>query len=282
MTPAPVFTVRRMARRELDLAIDWAAQEGWNPGLADPDSFHAADPEGFLLGLLDGEPIASISAVRYGPRYGFLGFYIVRPPFRGQGYGRAIWDAGLAHLGDRVIGLDGVVAQQENYKKSGFALAHRNIRFGGAVVPEAALLGIVDLHRVGFAEVLAYDTLLSPAPREMFLRHWLSAEQRIGKALIRDGRLAGYGVIRRCRSGWKIGPLVADDATGADALFRALASASVDESLYLDVPEPNAGALALAARYGLKPAFETARMYRGGAPVLPIHRIFGITTSELG
>jgi hypothetical protein len=48
------------------------------------------------------------------------------------------------------------------------------------------------------------------------------------------------------------------------------------------VPEPNAGAIALADRHGLKPSFEVARMYRGPAPDLPLERIFGITTFELG
>jgi hypothetical protein len=53
-------------------------------------------------------------------------------------------------------------------------------------------------------------------------------------------------------------------------------------SVFLDVPEPNQPALGLAARYGLTPAFETARMYRGAAPALPLDRIYGITSFELG
>jgi hypothetical protein len=44
--------IRPMTRDELDLAVEWAAQEGWNPGLADAECFHAADPEGFLIGVL--------------------------------------------------------------------------------------------------------------------------------------------------------------------------------------------------------------------------------------
>ena len=42
-TDQPV--IRVMARPEIDTAIEWAAREGWNPGLADADAFHAADPE---------------------------------------------------------------------------------------------------------------------------------------------------------------------------------------------------------------------------------------------
>src|SRR5262249_27238723 len=117
-----------MTRGDLDLAVAWAAREGWNPGRRDADCFHAADPAGFLIGERGGMPLATISVVAYDAAFGFLGFYIVEPEARGQGYGLQIWRAGMAHLGARNIGLDGVVAQQDNYRKSGFALAYRNIR----------------------------------------------------------------------------------------------------------------------------------------------------------
>ena len=32
----------------------------------------------------------------------------------------------------------------------------------------------------------------------------------------------------------------------------------------------------------IAPVFETARMYRGSVPALPLNRIFGVTTFELG
>ena len=53
------YHIRAMTRDEVDVAVDWAAAEGWNPGLHDADCFYRADPQGFLVGLLDGEPIAS-------------------------------------------------------------------------------------------------------------------------------------------------------------------------------------------------------------------------------
>ncbi|MEK9971734.1 MAG: GNAT family N-acetyltransferase, partial [Ferrovibrio sp.] len=132
------FTIQVMSRAQLDTAVDWAANEGWNPGLNDAGIFHAADPQGFLVGLQDGEPVACISVVRYGHRYGFLGFYIAAPGWRGKGRGFAVWEAGLQHLNERTVGLDGVVAQQDNYRKSGFVLAHRNIRYGGEATFGAA------------------------------------------------------------------------------------------------------------------------------------------------
>src|SRR5262245_49128429 len=42
------YEIRTMSRAELGLALDWAAAEGWNPGLDDATPFHVADPAGFL------------------------------------------------------------------------------------------------------------------------------------------------------------------------------------------------------------------------------------------
>ena len=53
-------------------------------------------------------------------------------------------------------------------------------------------------------------------------------------------------------------------------------------SVFLDVPEPNAAAIAMAREAGMTPAFETARMYAGKAPDLPLAQIYGITSFELG
>ena len=72
------LVVRNMTEADLALALEWAAAEGWNPGLHDAQCFYAADPEGFFLGELDGAPIGCVSAVRYGSGFGFLGLYIVK------------------------------------------------------------------------------------------------------------------------------------------------------------------------------------------------------------
>ena len=53
-------------------------------------------------------------------------------------------------------------------------------------------------------DVEAYDATVFPAPRTAFLRAWIDAPGHAGCALVRDGRLAGFGVIRPCRTGYKI------------------------------------------------------------------------------
>lgn len=274
------IAIRTMTRVDLDRAIDWAAAEGWNPGLDDAAPFRAADPDGFLMAFRDGAPVACISAVAYGARFGFLGFYVCAAEQRGRGFGMAVWRVALDRLGDRVIGLDGVVAQQDNYRKSGFVLAHRNVRYGGTVaIDERADPRIVPIDGTLRDAIVAYDQPFFPGPRRAFLEAWLTPARRRGLAYVEDGAVRGYGVVRACRNGHKIGPLFADDAAIADALFRALAAEAGGGPVFLDPPESNR---ALPERYGLEPVFETARMYRGPAPALPLARLYGITTFELG
>jgi hypothetical protein len=263
-------------------AVDWAAAEGWNPGLNDAACFATVDPEGFFIGEIDDEAVATVSCVNYDDNFAFLGFYIVRADRRGRGHGLKIWDAAIAHAGSRVIGLDGVVAQQDNYKKSGFRLAYANVRYGGTVAACETPRGVVPLGEIPPGMVEADDGCVFPAKRSSFLRAWIDAPGHIGRALLRDSSLAAWGVIRPCRSGFKIGPLVADDRAAAEAVLSALIAGVDGGEIFLDVPAINPDAVALARDLRLTPAFETARMYTGAIPSLRLDRIFGVTTFELG
>jgi GNAT superfamily N-acetyltransferase len=274
--------IRPMRPDEISIAVNWAAAEGWNPGFADDACFAAADPQGFLIGELEDAPAATVSCVKYGSSFAFLGFYVVREDLRGRGYGLRIWSAAMAHAGPRVIGLDGVVAQQQNYRMSGFELAHANVRYGGTVAAPDSPRCVMALAEVPLAVVEAYDATVFPASRTAFLRAWIGSPGHVGRALMRDGRLAGWGVIRPCRKGRKIGPLVADDRSAAELVLSALLASVGGGEIFLDVPSPNNEAVALAEDLGLAPVFETARMYKGAIPPLRLERVFGITSLELG
>lgn len=278
------YTIREMTRQEVDIAIEWAAAEGWNPGLHDADCFYPTDPKGFFIGLLGGEPVATFSAVKYGDSFGFLGFYIVKPGYRGEGYGIQIWNTGIEYLDGRIIGLDGVIAQQHNYKKSGFVLAYRNIRYQGTGGGQHRdNTGIVPMSEVAFEDICRYDRPFFHDDRRQFLKCWINQPQGVALGILQNGKLSGYGVLRICGVGYKIGPLFADNTEVAERLFAALKS-KVPEGgpFFLDIPEVNPAAVDLVNRHGMKVVFETARMYKGKRPELPIDRLFGVTTFELG
>lgn len=280
-----MYTIRAMTREEVaEIAVEWAAREGWNPGLHDASCFYATDPTGFLVGLLDGEPIACISAVAYDATFGFIGFYIVKPEYRGKGYGFTLWQAAMEYLGTQNIGLDGVIAQQENYKKSGFQLAYRNIRYEGRSKRSTEQPPhIVPLATIAMDELQRYDTTLFPVARQRFTECWVQLPESHAYAAIANGQLAGYTVVRACRNGYKIGPLFADTPELAEQLFVAANNAIEPNSLlYLDIPERNSAAVALAERHNMSTVFETARMYTKNEPTIDLGKVFGVTTFELG
>ncbi|MDP1983531.1 MAG: hypothetical protein Q8K23_13360 [Sulfuritalea sp.] len=131
--------------------------------------------------------------------------------------------------------------------------------------------------------MLEFDRNFFPEPRTAFLKAWVSQPGTISLGASKGSKLSAYGVLRPCRVGFKIGPLFADSSELAEAIFAGLRQhVPVGAPCYLDVPACNPQALALAARHGMKPAFETARMYLGPAPDLSLERTYGITSFELG
>ncbi|MEY2232032.1 MULTISPECIES: GNAT family N-acetyltransferase [Streptomyces] len=277
------FEIAGASAADMKLIRDWADEEGWNPGDSDRFAFAVADPEGFLVGRLDGEPVACISAVRYGGGFGFIGFYIARPAVRGQGYGIRLWHAGMERLDGRLVGLDGVVDQQDNYRKSGFRSAWNNFRYEG--VPQGEddrAVEIVDAATLPFGRLAAYDRRFFPAARDAFLSAWTGLPGRTALAAVRDGRIEGLGVIRPSSAAHRIGPLYAATPAVAAALLRRLARHAPDGLVSVDVPDANPTAGALFERLGLAPAFETARMYTGPTPDLALTELFGVTSLELG
>jgi GNAT superfamily N-acetyltransferase len=286
------LAIRNMTRVEVDELVGWAAREGWNPGLHDADLFWATDPAAFIAADLGGELIGGGAITSYNGEFGFMGFFIVRPEYRGRGLGKALWHARRERLLSRLrpgagIGLDGVFAMQGFYAAGGFVFSHRNMRFRAEIPvrPATSLVNhedIIPLAAVPFDQVLDYDRTCFPALRPTFLSGWISQPDALALACQRGGRLSGYGVVRRCSQGCKIGPLFADDAFAANALYAHLAEFAAGGPLYLDAPENNPAAIEFVRQHRMIEVFGCARMYMGPPPVLAHERIFGVTTFELG
>jgi len=277
-----VETIRSMSAPELELVLGWAAEEGWNPGLDDAAPFHAADPGGFLLKLVDGAPAAAISVVNHSDDFAFLGLYICRPEFRGQGHGIDIWRAGLAHAGGRCVGLDGVQDQQGNYERSGFAHAGETVRFMGTVprmaVPEARPVEQTDLK-----SLRAADRRATGASRDRFLDAWFApTETRRTLILTGDRPRPAYGTIRLCGEGAKIGPLAANTREDAAALLSALLRALPADPVFVDIASDAAAFRTLLQEWGFVPVFGTARMYLNGRPGTDEPAFWAGATLELG
>ncbi len=276
------YQIKTASLNDINCMLDWAKQEGWGLGLYDALPYHITDPQGFFMGYLENQPIASISAVRYADQFGFVGLYMVKPHYRGQGYGLAIWQQAMRYLYNCNIGLDGIPTQQENYRKSGFVFAYHHLHYAGAPIKINNTENIVDARTVSFNLLTDYLQKFFPAARPTFWAAWLNMSNTYSLAIIEKGHVVGFGVIRPCQGGYTIAPLYAQNMNDAHKLYGALCMHVDAETIFLDVPEINAAAIELANQIKLKPLFKAARMYTGNFPEIDLTQVFGVTSMTLG
>ena len=268
-----------MSLSDLETVLGWAADEGWNPGLEDASAFYQTDPEGFFVDVRDGAPCAAISVVNHSDAFAFLGLYICHPAYRGQGIGLALWDHAIRHAGSRTIGLDGVPAQQANYVKSGFVADGATQRFEGDI-QSADHPFIRPAQPSDFDQLIALEAAANGYSKRGFLAAWLQdTESRKTVVVEKAGQIAGFATVRSCRTGSKIGPLVASDIDDAEQLIAG--AATNGGPITIDVPAQSPQLTELCKRLGMTCQFETARMYRG-AFTPPGSSIVAVSTLELG
>ncbi len=278
-------TIEQMTQQEINVAVDWARQEGWNPGIHDAECFYHADPKGFYAAKMGGEIVGTVSVVKYAGRFGFAGFYIVRPDMRRNGIGAILYKFFEDYGKDFNVGIDGVLQMQSTYERHGLTYSHKNSRYAGTAKATAKLSNhCIPISQKDLAAVAAFDAKFFSTPRPQFLECWLF--QKDAHAFIikenGTGEIVGYGVIRKCFQGHKVGPLFANTPDIAAEILESLMSTVPDEAVFLDVPEPNASAIALAQKSNMQSVFATVRMYTKQVPALPLDKIYGITSFELG
>lgn len=142
---------------------------------------------------------------------------------------------------------------------------------------------ISELSIDNFEMIRNYDLQFMPDSRDVFLKCWLSQDDSWIIGIVENDFLKAYGKIRKCNEGYKIGPLFAENAVMAKNIFFELQN-KVDEgsTFTIDIPESNSLSLQIAKDFKMEYFFETARMYKGKIPNLPLDKTFGITTYELG
>ncbi|MBP7497937.1 MAG: GNAT family N-acetyltransferase, partial [Bacteroidales bacterium] len=273
--------VKTMTLQDLNFALEWADSEGWNPGEFDAEAFYYTDPQGFFIGELSGMPIGCISAVRYNDDYGFIGFHIIAEEYRKKWYGAYLARVAYNHLGNRNFGINGVMEKLDTYVKLGFIYSHRNTRFlvRGKGVMHKELL---EIDESNFNKIVEYDKSVFLHNRALFLDYWINKSESGSLCFMEKDKVRGYGVIRKCREGFKIAPLFADSFDIAQKLLCSLLTYTRNEDIYIDIPHNNKFAAAFIRANKMKKVFDSVRMYSKEIPKIPTSKVFGLTSYELG
>ena len=278
-----MLTIRKLTLPEMVFPMEVAYKEGWNPGLYDGAAFFQADPEGFFLAEADGGMVGGISAVGYENRLAVIGNHFVLPPYRGKGFGKALWDYAVEAAGDRPVRVNGLPDGRAFYASYGFRSLCNIIRYGGSVFAEGRISDDVYSARdIDFRELTAFDAAFFGAPRPGFLKTWLETPAMVSLCLLKEGGIEGWGCMRRCRKGWRLGPVFARNPIFAEELLRTFAMKTIAESVYMDIPESNVQAIRLAFAMGMTPWEARLKLVRGEDAGEPMDQIFGFTTVDLG
>ncbi|KAF9538226.1 hypothetical protein EC957_007081 [Mortierella hygrophila] len=276
MLASPTGQVFHQADRDqaADHFFNWASSEHWNPGHKGLDIklLHSADPKGFFFSTVDppsttsteqphpekDEVVSIVSAVRYGEDQGWIGYYIASPKYRGRGYGIATWNRAIDHLNPNTresIGLDGVLTQVENYRKSGFTqTSWLNERRNGSAVDlvekqereladkisrnEVEGLVLLSDPQVDLDQLPGIEAKYCGLKRPQFVKDWVlfhanhPEEHRVGVAILSSDKkdeksgkplVLGYACVRPAISSYRVGPIYAVDGDVAKKLLVKLA-----------------------------------------------------------
>ncbi|MCL2121606.1 MAG: GNAT family N-acetyltransferase [Clostridiales bacterium] len=278
-----MLTIRNLTLQEMVFLMEVAFKEGWNPGLYDGAAFFQTDPDGFFIAEREGGLIGGISVVKYGEERAFLGNHFVLPPFRGKGYGKELWEYALAQAGNRIIGVNGLTEGKQFYESYGFRSIGNIIRYQGSIFPKGRLSDdIYSSQDIDFYKLLAFDAGFFGIARERFLRAWLETPALESLCVLKGGEIKGWGCMRRCRNGWRLGPVFASEYAIAEELLRHFAIKTIAEEVSMDVPESNVQAIRLAFSMGMTPVDARLRAYKGEQIREPLEQIFGFTTLDIG
>ncbi|KAG0358042.1 hypothetical protein BG005_002792 [Podila minutissima] len=329
-TTSPTFTIAPLSQdHAAAIFFNWSNSEHWNPTAQGDDLgevYFPLDSGAFFAGMTisptTGETkiVSILSGVRHGAEQAWVGFYIVDPAQRGHGYGLKTFQHVLnKHLGNdsarTSIGLDGVMAQVGNYRKSGFTnVAWQNERRHGDLVQlvevqEAVLAdkirsggvsGLRDLATVDGAQLAAMEVQYSGLKRPEFVRRWVQfhsgvqeTKHRFGTAVLaEDGKVLGFGCIRPAQTSYRIGPIYASSPEVAKQILVKMAIDVVETDkrhplgvpleIDIDVPNTNKHAVELFDGLGWKDTFPSLRMWKGPVPEHDVNGVFGIATLEVG
>lgn len=294
------LAIKKMTLSELSIAITMAAKEGWNPGLYDAQPYYETDKHAFWALWLDNEIIGLISAVCYFNKiasFAYIGFFIVRESFRKKGYGSILWNHAIKNTAERIgsgsIYLYAVPQQELRYKNEGFISYDTIHRFSLEKSYEfTSTESRIEDKSTVFGNMVTYDQSIWGASREKLLRGFLKNPDSIAAVCIKRNSkiVTAYGFIRRCLSGFRIGPMAAKNYSSARKVMLFLLSKTpVGSAIIIDTPQSQKNEYVLKLLNGLgfteNREMKIISMFRGERnSVSPVNQaeVIALASLEIG
>jgi GNAT superfamily N-acetyltransferase len=227
---------------------DWAMGLSLSKGVA---AVHKDRVLGTAMATLYGDDVATINMV------------IVDEAMRGLGIGKRLMDYALNAASGRECRL---VATQDGlplYEKLGFRETHRIVQHQGPISSVTSPGHVEWANAADTAECAKLDNAACGMDRHNLI-DYLAIHGRL--AVIRlDGRIAGFGAIRRFGRGEVAGPVVAENAEDARKLISFLFAGREGQFMRVDTSEQS-GLAPWLTELGLSHVGGGIAMVRDGKP----------------
>ena len=228
---------------QLSQALRWPHREAdWQQFITWAKAHGAA-----LAVRADGRLIGCGLAWQWGHEQGSIGMVIVDGAWQRRGIGKRLFKGLLQALEGRDVMLQATAQGRPLYESLGFAAIGHARQFHGHWQPPAEAGPTVSLaadERTRLMQpqdvpaLLAYDQrergLVRPALLQALLAQ-MDADERCAVSVDEQGRLCGYGILRRFGRGWVVGPLLADGADCAVALVKRLTQERTGDFIRIDL-----------------------------------------------
>lgn len=232
---------------EVNQAMKWATEEGWNVGKHDGQTYYEAFKEGCKLLMLDDKtPIGAIFLAAYGKNFVFIGLYILEKNYRGNGLGKVLWQHAMKEIESFNAALYAVPEQIDRYKKSGFNFSYNvnrwNIKTKGSKqldIKDENTTQIDSKDENLLTQISEYDARMFPKPRFNLIKLLLKANATIGFVIRNKQQIEGYGIIRECQRGYRLGPLYANTLESAKNVTERLLKSIDKENQIVIVDSPS-------------------------------------------
>lgn len=256
--------VRPMTAADLPLGKRLSKQAGWNQTEADWQRCLRLQDDGCFAAELDGVPVGTATTCIFG-RVAWVAMVLVEANVRGRGIGNALMHHALAFLDDQgaaTVRLDATPLGQPLYEKLGFFAQFTLSRHAGTLPAAPAVAAVETARTEDLDAILRLDAEVTATDRSRLL-HQLAGEQPHALRVVREqGRIAGFAASRPGARALFIGPCAGSAEAGplllGDAWHRF-----AGRQVYLDIPDGNAAAAALARQQGLTVQRTLLRMCRG-------------------
>jgi len=201
--------IQALKEHELSQLFDYAQLEGWDVEEAHTLALFKTHPNDFFICYKDNMLIGFIVALKESDTFGFISSFLVLKEFRGQGYGKQIFEFALEHLKGCQIALDSVIGKEKFYEtyglKSYFDVYHYRFKVGSVTLP-----------KIPFEITSQIDTEL--IQKNNYLNVLLQDKTVIYKAIHTNSKLSSYAFSFNYKDGYKI-TIDSQDINEALALF---------------------------------------------------------------